>query len=80
MMKYSILLRLIHWLMALRNCRWLVYDGLDTQEGRGALYGWHKSFGMLTIILLVLRLLLRQLNAVPNLPEGIKPAEKRLSN
>lgn len=57
---------------------WYMVD-LKPEEGKYDFYHWHKSFGMLLILLFPLRFALRQMTDIPTLPEGIKPQEKTLS-
>ena len=83
-MKYHILLRATHWLMALCifgliAIGWYM-TGLTPEEGKYDYYHWHKSFGMLIVILFPIRVLLKRYTHVPPLPDGIKPAEKKLSH
>jgi cytochrome b561 len=42
-------------------------------------YPWHKSFGMLVLILVLVRLVARMRSAVPALPAGIAPWEARMA-
>ena len=75
--------KLLHWLVALLvlgqlavglSMVWLVTDlGAKFQ-----LYQLHKSFGVLVLSLVLVRLVWRRLNAtVPVLPEGLRPWERR---
>jgi len=83
-MKYHILLRVTHWIMGvciigLIALGW--YMGtIKPEDGKYALYGWHKSFGMLLIFLFPVRFILRKVTTVPPLPKDIKPIEKKLSH
>ena len=84
MTKYHILLRLTHWTMGLCilgliGLGWYMVD-LKPEEGKYALYGWHKMFGMLIIFLYPIRVLLRWKTEIPELPEGIKPRDRKLSH
>jgi len=84
-MKYHISLRLMHWLMALIivgiiTIGWYM-TGLTTEdESRSDYYFYHKSFGVLILILLVARIFIRKFTRRPSLPENIKPIEKKLSH
>lgn len=83
-MKYHILLRITHWLMSacilgLIAIGWYM-TGLTPEEGKYDFYNWHKTFGVLIIILFPIRVLLRKFTTVPDLPAGIKPAEQKLSH
>ena len=42
-----------------------------------SLYQWHKSFGLLILVLALMRLAWRLANPVPALPETLRPWEKR---
>ena len=75
--------KLLHWLIAVLVVGlltvgfamvWFVSDlGAKFQ-----LYQLHKSFGVLVLTLVLIRLLWRQMNAaVPDLPEGLQPWERR---
>ena len=44
------------------------------------IYTMHKSFGMIILGLVLIRLIVRLRSAVPNLPEGIKPFDAKLSS
>ncbi len=83
-MKYHPLLRITHWAMAfgilgLIAMGWYM-NTLTPEEGRYDLYDWHKSFGMVVLMLFPLRFILRKITTVPPLPSGIKPIEKKLSH
>jgi cytochrome b561 len=83
-MKYHPLLRITHWLMGICILGLIAlgwYMGTVTPEnGKYALYGWHKSFGMLLIFLFPIRFILRKATTIPPLPTDIKPVEKKLSH
>jgi len=42
--------------------------------------GWHKSVGITILVLALLRLLWRFANPVPNLPDTLKPLERKLAH
>jgi len=82
--KYALLLRVIHWLMALCilgliAVGWYMAGIPKDDPGKYDLYSWHKSFGVLTIFLIVLRIGVRIATKVPPLPDGIKKCERRLA-
>ena len=83
MVKYNIVLRAIHWLMAICIIGLLVVGILMTEmkveDGKYYFYDLHKSFGTLVLLLLPIRFLVKSLTVHPPLPEGIKPIEKTLS-
>ncbi|MBY6225408.1 cytochrome b [Ferrimonas balearica] len=69
-MKYSLPLRAIHWLMALMMVGLIAVGwymaGLDRSPFKFELYGWHKSFGFLALLLLMARLLIRRRSPIPS--------------
>ncbi len=74
MQKYHILSRILHWLMALLVVTALALGiymtGLDQEVSyRYDLYDLHKSIGVLVLILVVIRLIVRVTKSVPALPE-----------
>lgn len=68
--KYSLPLRLIHWLMAIMILG-LIFTGWymaglpGDAPNKFDLYGWHKSFGLTAFILLILRTLVRLTSKKP---------------
>ncbi|MGH1439022.1 MAG: cytochrome b [Cellvibrionaceae bacterium] len=83
-MKYHILLRATHWLMAicilgLIAIGWYMV-GLIPEQGKYTFYDWHKTFGVLIILLFPLRVILRRYTSIPPLPEGIDKPTKKLSH
>lgn len=82
--KYHWMLRITHWLMALLILGLIAVGwymtGLDkTDENRYTFYGWHKSFGVVVLLLFGVRLVLRFTTHIPSLPAGLKPWEWKLS-
>jgi len=77
-MKYHILLRLVHWLMAIAG--WYMTGLAPEDESRPDFYHFHKSFGVLLLFLFIVRILLRIFTKIPALPETIRPVEKKLSH
>lgn len=60
-MKYPVLMRLIHWLMAviiltLLAVGFLMTGWWSTRSFTGNLFFWHKSFGVLILILIIVRI------------------------
>lgn len=84
-MRYHKHLRIIHWMMAIVILSLLamgIYmsdlEGQD--EFRSTLYFLHKSFGVLILMLLVARIILRRKHGAPVLPAGIKQQERLLAS
>lgn len=65
----------LHWLMAILVISMLAVglymEGLDLSPQKLLLYGWHKSFGALILILAILRLTWRLSNPTPALPHTL---------
>ena len=53
---------------------------LTPEQGRHDFYFWHKSFGVLVMVLLPIRMALRHYTFIPPLPRDIKPIEKKASH
>jgi cytochrome b561 len=75
--KYSLALRIIHWLMA------IIIIGLLTsvytkkywpKEFKTEFFFWHKSFGILVLILVAIRLLIKLSTKNPSLPTSFSKA------
>jgi cytochrome b561 len=82
--KYSLAIRILHWLMAAAIIGLLAVGLImsDIPRGnplRGALYALHKSFGLTVLVLAFLRLALRLKSGAPPLPETIPGIERRLA-
>lgn len=81
--RYSLSMRILHWLMAAIIIALLAAGitmvRLDDQAPAKfqVLFPWHKSFGMLAFILVVIRLAVRRRNRVPALPAGISGWERK---
>lgn len=78
-MKYPLTMRIIHWVMAviILGMIWsgwiMVPESYDEPYEPGPwdfLYFWHKSFGILLIILFAARLFMRSRATLPELPSG----------
>jgi cytochrome b561 len=79
--KYHPFLRLLHWVVALLLFG-LIGVGLYMTEVakppfKGELYGLHKSFGMLALFLIALRLLVRQFTRIPPHLDAIPHWQRR---
>lgn len=81
MQKYSIPMRVLHWIIAI-----LIFGvlglgifmtpyNLDAPEYSDNLYYWHKSFGLLALMLIVVRLIVRLRSNVPPLPDSLPKHE-----
>ncbi len=76
-MKYPMPIRLLHWTMALIIAG-LLWAGLTMVSMNDAVpakfehfYPWHKSFGMLILMLVLVRLAIRARATLPALPQGL---------
>jgi cytochrome b561 len=74
MQKYHILSRTLHWLMALLVITALTLGIYMTGLGKEVsyrydLYDLHKSIGVLVLILVIIRLVVRVVKSVPPLPQ-----------
>ncbi len=82
--QYALTLRILHWLMAL-GIIGLLTSGLMMTSGffQGAfkfqVYGIHKATGILILLTLVLRVVIRLGSEIPQLPNTISPVEQRLA-
>jgi cytochrome b561 len=81
--RYPLSMRVLHWLMAVIIIALLVAGitmvRLDDQVPAKfqVLFPWHKSFGLLALILVVIRLWIRARSRVPALPAGISGWERK---
>ena len=81
-MKYSLSSRILHWTMAviilgLLGVGIYMTEFLDKEsENRMMIYGLHKSFGVVALILIVVRIINRFINKPPALPDTIKKEER----
>ncbi|HVV68850.1 MAG TPA: cytochrome b [Gammaproteobacteria bacterium] len=79
--RYGIVAIWLHWLMAILIIGLLALGlymvGVPLSHWKLKLYGWHKEFGMLVLLLLLLRLAWRLGNIIPLLPETIPRWQKR---
>lgn len=80
--KFPASMRLLHWLMAsliigLLAIGILMADiPLDSPD-KFDLYPWHRAFGILAFVLVIIRLIVRFRSSVPAPPAGIKWYERR---
>jgi cytochrome b561 len=81
--RYPLSMRVLHWLMAVIIIA-LLAAGIvmvrlndDVPAKFQLLFPWHKSFGLLALILVVVRLWIRGRSRVPALPAGICGWERR---
>lgn len=82
--KYHLSLRVLHWLMALVILTliavgWYMTGLEDNDPLRNTLYPLHKSFGMLALLLVSIRILVRLWTVVPPLPKTFPQWVKLLS-
>lgn len=81
--RYSLSMRILHWLMAVIIIALLAAGitmvRLDDQVPAKfqVLFPWHKSFGLLAFILVMIRLAVRRRTRVPALPAGISGWERK---
>ena len=77
---YGTIAKTFHWLMAALVigllCVGLYMSDLEMGPDKLKLYGLHKEFGTLVLILVILRLLWRFKNTAPALPADMKKHEK----
>lgn len=73
--QYSKIAIILHWMIAILILSLIVVGFLMTQEWmpqRFTIFQWHKSFGILVLILSLVRLFWRLTHKPPALPEGMK--------
>ena len=83
--QYPALMRIIHWLMAIGMLGLIASGwymaGLDKSVSyKYDIYFWHKSFGMLALVAIALRILVRLTSSVPPLPGSMPAYEKKLAH
>lgn len=78
--RYGIVAKLFHWVMALLVVCLLCIGLYMTQESLGdaryKFYGWHKEFGILVLMLVVLRMAWRVRSYIPSLPDTMPSWQK----
>src|SRR5512136_702699 len=84
-MKYPVAMRVLHWLMAtiivgMVCVGWTMVSMDDKVPAKfELLYPWHKSFGMLILLLVIVRIATRLRSSIPPEPEALAAWEKGLS-
>jgi len=84
-MKYPLLMRLIHWLMAiiiltLIAVGFYMADLPKEDALRDVLYPIHKSFGVTIFMLIILRIIIRFSTAIPPLPHTISKRDGTMAH
>jgi cytochrome b561 len=86
---YSLLMRVLHWLMALIMITMIaagIYMVQGPWEGkfpaeRGMLYDYHRGMGFVLIVLVIIRLVVSRLSTPPSpLPSSISPMQQRIAH
>lgn len=82
--RWGLVAQVLHWLIAvlvvvMAGLGWYMTT-LKISPTMFELYALHKSIGVTVLVLMVLRLLWRQLNPTPPLPARMKPAERWLAH
>ena len=84
-MKYPLALRTLHWTMAviILGLIWAGWAMVPIDENTlskfDGLYPWHKSFGMLVLLLVAARLVIRRRGPIPPMPAGLSSWENKLA-
>jgi cytochrome b561 len=84
--RYHRLAITLHWVMALAILLMLTSGLLMTERDllektlRFSMYQWHKSLGVLVLLALALRIVIRLRFAPPPLPASMKPIEKKAAH
>jgi cytochrome b561 len=81
--RYPFLMRLLHWAMTvvilgLIGVGVYMTDLPKDDPSRGLMYGLHKSFGVIALLLVGLRILIRVMSTVPPLPAAFSAMEKNI--
>ncbi|QCE33239.1 cytochrome b [Acetobacteraceae bacterium] len=77
--KFSLSLRILHWLMAVLVLAMLIIGILMASHCAGyyaTLLAWHRPIGILLLILVFVRLTIRILSKIPALPEDLSSSQK----
>ena len=79
---YGFIAIVFHWMIAALFAGQVVLGifmtGLaDDEPAKFGLYQWHKSFGLLILLLALVRLAWRLINRAPDLPAGMRAFERR---
>lgn len=83
--RYHPFMRILHWFMALTIVSLfavgLYMHGLESEDPlRPTLYGLHKSFGALILLLVFVRIITRLVTRTPTMPPRFATWEKRLAH
>ena len=83
--KYPVLMRVIHWLMAigmlgLIASGWFMEDLDKSVSYKYDIYFWHKSFGVVALFAVALRILVRLTSTIPALPDTLPGHEIKLAH
>lgn len=82
--RYNRIAIVLHWVMAIAFIAMLVMgltmSDISDKAFRFQVYQWHKSLGILLLIAIFLRILVRVLSVRPPLPEEMKKSEKLLAH
>ena len=79
---YGLVAILFHWIIAALfagqvTLRIFMTGLADEEPAKFGLYQWHKSFGLLILLLALVRLAWRLINRAPDLPAGMAAFERR---
>lgn len=84
MEKYTLSMRILHWVMALLIITllsvgfWMVGLPNDNPDKFNVIYPMHKSFGVLALLLIIIRIIQRFRVHIPQLPEQINQLSRTL--
>ncbi|ASD67793.1 cytochrome b [Pseudoalteromonas piscicida] len=80
--RFNLAMRVLHWSMALLVFA-MIFAGLtmvySLEPWQLTLLGLHKSFGVLALMLLLLRCVIRIKSSTPNLPSGMPAIQVKLA-
>lgn len=75
--------KIFHWLIALCMIAMLtvglIMVDMEPSPAKMAVYGLHKSTGVVILLLIILRLTWRLLNPIPQLPSSLQPWHHRMA-
>ncbi len=85
MEKYSLSMRIVHWLMAaliltLIGVGLWMSDLPNEDPRKFQVYGLHKSFGVVALFFIIFRLSIRLRSSIPALPKQINAFDSKLSS